>query len=334
MPTNPSSRPATPQPSQLPKSSPPLIGVPAGLGASGGDQIISDPLNIRLNSAASSPRSSISGDSIYFTPPGSPTSSQPSSRRSSISGDSIYFTPPGSPTSSESETRIRLPRFKGFSGKTLGELSNTLGELSSTLVALNKHPTPGSIATGVIGESLFGFGGVWQLVSALNSLNHERNITECLALLQGFANAISGTTGVVSAIPNTPLPAGVISQATWAIGEGANMIRQANQYWRVNPNWIDAEQTVCVCQFVASALKFTGIVAILSGGSSLWLVAEACGTLIAASCGIFNLRHKGHFTSMNLSAIRQYLEGLGTLRNIGSASRTLSGYNPNAHDMV
>ena len=112
------------------------------------------------------------------------------------------------------------------------------------------------------------------------------------------------------------------------------MIRQANQYWRVNPNWIDAEQTVCVGQFVASALKFTGIVAILSGGSSLWLVAEACGTLIAASSGIFNLRHKGHFTSMNLSAIRQYLEGLGTLRNIGSASRTLNAYNPNAHDMV
>jgi hypothetical protein len=263
MPTNPSSQPGNPQLPQLPKSSLPRIGVPAGLGASGGDQVISDPLKIKLSSAASSPRSSISG---YVTAPESQASSRPGSPRSSISGDSSYVTAPSrrnsidSHTTDESDTRIRLPRFKGFSGKTLGELSNTLGELSSTLVALNRQhsPTPGSIATGVIGESLFGFGGVWQLVSALNSLRRERNVTGCLALLQGFANATSGTTGVISAIPNSPLPAGVISQATWAIGEGANMIQQANRYWRVNPNWIDAEQTVCVGQFVASAVKFTG----------------------------------------------------------------------------
>jgi len=348
-PSNPSFRPGTPQ---LPKSTPPFIGVPAGMGPSGSSHLTCDPLGVRLDSPASSRRSSISGASNYTM-----ALSQPGSRRSSVSGASIYTmapsrldspassisgasiytmapTRPGSPASNSSS--IHLPQFKGASGKTLGELSNTLGELSSALVAFNKQhsATPASIATGVMGESLFGFGGVWQLVSALASLKREKNVADSLALLQGFANAISGTSGVISSIPKTPLPAGIVSQATWAIGEGANIIRQANQYWRVNSNWIDAEQTVCIAQFIASALKFTGIVAILSGGSSLWLVAEATGTLIAATSGIANLNRKGYFTSLNFSAIQQYLQRLGALRDIGRAPRTPNGFNPNAHNMV
>ena len=149
----------------------------------------------------------------------------------------------------------------------------------------------------------------------------------CRALLM----RVSGSAGIVGAFGNST--AGLVSGGAWAIGEGANMIQQVYRYWCVNENWLDTEQIICLGQFVASALKFAGVVAILQGGSSLWLISQACGSVVGVVSGICNLRNKGYFSDLSLATIKAYLEKLGCLADAGMVAPHL-GYNPNAHEMV
>ncbi|MBB5066345.1 hypothetical protein [Granulicella mallensis] len=202
-------------------------------------------------------------------------------------------------------------------------MSNLLGEISSLMVAYNQA-TPGSTALNFLGESLFSVGGMWQFYSGLKELERRKNWTLIFDYIQGAANTVSGISGAASSFSETPVGAGKTSQIAWAIGEGTNMIRQTQEYFMVGENWIDEEQSIRIAQFMASTFKLAGIVTIYSGGSSKYAFMELAGTLIGASSGIANLRHKGHFTTLNLTAVRKYREMLVSMQNIATASRMMS----------
>jgi len=218
---------------------------------------------------------------------------------------------------------LRLPRLKGFSGKTLAEVSNFLGEAASLMVAYNK-PTAGSTAVNFLGESLFSVGGMWQFYSGLKELEQKKEWTLIFDYIQGAANAVSGVSGAASSFEQTPLAAGKASQVAWAIGEGTNIIRQTHQYFMVGENWIDEEQSIRIVQFMGSTFKLAGIATIYSGGSSKYAFMELAGSVIGAASGLAHLRSDGHFTTMNLRAIQKYREMLVVIRRIAATSRAIS----------
>lgn len=354
-PNTPLSRPGTPILPPLPKSSPPLVGVSWETSFTKGTQVGPDPnaITVKLDSLSElNPWASRPASPTPISPVSSPASSRPVSPNPWASRPSSPILSPGRPISpmpvspnpwasrpgspilppnrpigprpiSPNPWASQGPRLKGFSGKTLGELSNLLGEISSLMVAYNQA-TPGSTALNFLGESLFSVGGMWQFYSGLKELERRKNWTLIFDYIQGAANTVSGISGAASSFSETPVGAGKTSQIAWAIGEGTNMIRQTQEYFMVGENWIDEEQSIRIAQFMASTFKLAGIVTIYSGGSSKYAFMELAGTLIGASSGIANLRHKGHFTTLNLTAVRKYREMLVSMQNIATASRMMS----------
>jgi hypothetical protein len=228
-------------------------------------------------------------------------------------------------------------RMKGMSGKTASDFFNLLGVLSSMLVAMNDNKAyTGSAVFGVTGAFGVLVGGLYQATT--NVWTSTKDIGSALQTVQGFSNGYSGIEGIPASLPvvaNATQVVGIVSQVAWVVGEACNVLNQLNSYFRVNEGWFTQEQVIVLAQFVASLAKILGIIGVVSGGSSLFLLGQGLGALTGLISGLVNLHAKGYLSSINLSAITGYLPTFGAFSLASYATHPTSPSRPrDVADMV
>jgi hypothetical protein len=270
------------------------------------------------------------------SPQGQPTletQSPQASRRSALQAN-VRLRP-------ASQRLSQAPSFSLFGGKALGEISNILSETSAFLENENRHVA--SAGTGFTGETMFALGGLWQagaaggnFVNLYNSASspedRKKLVEQSIEFMRGVSNTVSGLAGIASHTPNANPIAGKISSVAWALSEGVNAALQTYEALS-NGRGLNRDQIVHLGQIVGSVAKFAGIVASLKSSENGPIIAQAVGSGISISSGVYNLYNKGYITSVG-QYYRNFMDYLRAMSS-GTASQPMStARNPHPDEMV